>query len=296
MRFGMTALEFGPTVDRIVVDGVPDFSRFNMAEIVREAAQMRHLSAIELTLDIGYIIPGALSQKAIAMLGELKDEMGFTYTAHLPLWSIDLATFNQHIRRAGVECTVDAIKTTEPLQPENYVLHSSGALAAEFSRLELPGNMGMLVSGFMSTFSLASVQEILARTEIDPRRVAIENVEFPFEVTRDVVDDCGTSICFDTGHLLARYSGTESVLEFYRKHRDRITEIHLHDGSFRKDAATVYRQDHKALGVGQLPIREFLMELVRDQFKGPAIFELTTGETVRSLDVIEKVVPEALRA
>lgn len=295
MRFGMTALEFGPTVNRIVVDGVPDFSRFNMADIVREAAGIKHLSAIELTLDIAYIIPGALTEKAIAMLAELKDELNITYTAHLPLWSIDLATFNQHIRRGGIECTVEAIKTTEPLQPENYVLHASGALAAEFSRLELPGNMGMLVSGYMSTFSLASVQEILARTEIDPRRVAIENVEFPFEFTRDIVDECGTSICFDTGHLLAQYSGKESVLEFYRKHRDRITEIHLHDGSYRKEGAIPVRQDHKALGVGQLPIRNFLMELVKEHFKGPAIFELTTGETVRSLEAIERLVPEALR-
>ncbi len=44
-----------------------------------------------------------------------------------------------------------------------------------------------------------------------------------------------------------------------------------------------------------MPIRDFLMELIKDKFEGPLVFELTTEETVESLDKIREVVPEALR-
>jgi hypothetical protein len=36
------------------------------------------------------------------------------------------------------------------------------------------------------------------------------------------------------------------------------------------------------------------MEVVKDKFNGPAIFELTSAETMESLRKIKEVVPEAL--
>jgi sugar phosphate isomerase/epimerase len=147
----------------------------------------------------------------------------------------------------------------------------------------------------MASCAAKSIEEILARTEINPRKVAIENVEFPFEVTRDLVDQYNTSICFDTGHLLTRYSGDESVLEFYKRHRDRIVEIHLHDGSYEKIGDNVVHRDHMALGRGAMPVREFLKELVKDRFNRPVVFELTAAEAKESLEKIRAVVPEALK-
>jgi len=41
-------------------------------------------------------------------------------------------------------------------------------------------------------------------------------------------------------------------------------------------------------------IREFMMELVIDDFNRPIIFELTHAETKESLERIKEVVPEAL--
>jgi hypothetical protein len=43
-----------------------------------------------------------------------------------------------------------------------------------------------------------------------------------------------------------------------------------------------------------MPIRELLMEVVKDKFNGPVIFELTSPETIESLRKIKEVVPEAL--
>jgi sugar phosphate isomerase/epimerase len=281
-------------VDRIMQGGGLDFSRFDIVEIVREAVQINHISVIEVTMDILHVIPGALSTKTIEQLVELKDEFGHSYTAHLPLWSVELATFNTPVRKGSVESVVEAMRTIEPLEPEFYVLHSTGPLAAEFSRLNFSRDVVTMICTAMAGFSATSIEEILAESEIDPRRIAVENIEFPFEVTRAIVDEYDLSICFDTGHLLTRYSGSESVLEFYETHKDRITELHLNDGTYREVEGVPIHADHLALGTGELPVREFLHELMKDHFNGPMIFELTAEEARQSLRKIEEVIPEAL--
>jgi sugar phosphate isomerase/epimerase len=146
----------------------------------------------------------------------------------------------------------------------------------------------------MSIFAARSLEEIVTRTEIDPRKIAVENVEFPFEITYELVEQYNTSICFDTGHLLTHYSGTESVIEFYRKYRERIVELHLHDGSYEKREGVIVHRDHIPLGRGVMPVRDFLRELLKSKFNGPIIFELSNEEVKESLDYIRKVVPEAL--
>ena len=295
MRFGITALEFRPILDQIVVDGVPDFSRFDITNLVRLALQIQHIKVIEVTADIEHVVPGSLTEQSIEKMVHLKEELKHAYTVHLPIWSLELSTFNEYARKAAVECTVKSIKLVEPLQPEVYVLHATGALAAEFSRLKFPRSMVQLICGYMASYAAKSIEEILAKTEIDPRKVAIENQEFPFQIARDLVDQYGTNICFDTGHLLTRYSGDESVLEFYKQHRDRIVEIHLHDGSYEKLGDDLVHKDHMALGRGAMPVREFLRELVNDKFNGPVVFELKAAEAKESLERIRAVVPEALK-
>ena len=294
MRFGHTSLEFSRVANQIVSGGVPDFSKFNVVDHVRNSLNIEHISVAEITAEIHYIVPNALSDHAIKGLIDLKDEMGHAYTVHLPLWSVELATFNEPIRKGGVQSVVDMIKRLEPIEPESYVLHSTGPLATEFSQLNYPKPNVDMICTLMAGFSATSIEEILSQTEVDPAIIAVENIQFPFDVTREVIDEYGLGICFDTGHLLSMQSGDETMLEFYRRHRDRIIEFHLHDGR-PSMSGEHYPIDHNALGTGDMPVREFLMELVRDDFKGPIIFELSSQEVVESLKYIEKIVPEALQ-
>ncbi|MFX1261144.1 MAG: cobamide remodeling phosphodiesterase CbiR [Promethearchaeota archaeon] len=292
MRFGAVAIEFLPAVQKIIANGFPDFSRINLVDIIREVVAIEHIEVIELTIEMEHMVPGSITPKVLSQLVDLKDELGHSYTVHLPLWSIELASFNDFIRSGGVDSICHSIKTAEPLEPEAYVLHASGSLAAEFLRNNHSEAMQLLVCGYMASFSMKSVEEIISRTEIDSRKLAIENIEFPFEFTRDVVDEYDTGICFDTGHALTKQSGDESVLEFYTQHRDRIIEVHLNDGIDIKTPGKY--EDHLAIGKGELPVRDFLNELRKDDFKGPLIFELTTEEVIESLQTIREVVPEAL--
>ncbi|MFW9962577.1 MAG: cobamide remodeling phosphodiesterase CbiR [Candidatus Sifarchaeia archaeon] len=295
LRFGTTALEFLEVAQKVVVDSVPDFSRLNVADVVREA-MLDSYSVIEITMDAKYIVPGSITPESINQLIDLKEELGHSYTVHLPFWSLELATFNEHVRKGSIDSIIEAIELAKPLQPEVYVLHASGDMAAYFSNQNYDSNLIRLIRQLLAGFAAASVEDIVSRTEINPRELAIENVDFPYYVLRELVDDLDTSICFDTAHLLAQMSGTESIMDFYTTHKDRITEIHLQDAA-KEDDDTVVNEDHVALGrgiMGEKLLREFLLELVKDNFDGPIIFELSMDEARESLDFIRKVAPELL--
>ena len=296
LRFGITALEFQEVAKQVVVDGIPDFSRLDVTDMIRDAVS-EDCSVLELSMDVKHIIPGSFTPDTVSRLVHLKDELGHSYTVHLPFWSIELATFNEHVRMGSVDSIIDTIELTKSLEPEAYVLHATGDLAADFSSLNYDANLVRLIGTLLAGYAAASVEDIISRTGINPRELAIENVEFPFDIMRDVIDDLDTSICLDTAHLLSRMSGTESVMDFYNAHKDRITEIHLQDATYKEYEGAVAREDHIALGhgiMGDAVLREFLEELVKDKFDGPIIFELTKDEARESLDLIRKVVPEAL--
>ncbi|MHA2144970.1 MAG: hypothetical protein ACXAB0_05920, partial [Candidatus Thorarchaeota archaeon] len=202
LRFGITALEFQEVAGKVVINGVPDFSRLDVVDIVREA--MSHdYSVIEITMDAKYMVPGSITPDSINQLVDLKEELGHAYTIHLPFWSIELATFNEHVRMGSVDSIIESIELTKPLEPEAYVLHASGDLAAGFSTMNYGSNLIRLIGTLLAGFAAASVEDIVSRTEIDSRELAIENVDFPYDILRKVVDDLDTSICFDTAHLLA---------------------------------------------------------------------------------------------
>jgi sugar phosphate isomerase/epimerase len=296
LRFGLSIPEFQDTSRQIIVDCIPDFSRFNVIDVIRNAV-CEGYSVVELAMDAKHIIPSSLSSETISRLVDLKDELGHSYTTHLPFWSVELASFNEHVRNGSIESTIDAIELAKPLEPEAYVLHITGDLAAQFSNLSYSNDPPRMIANLLLGFAAASVEEILCRTELNPRKIAVENVMFPFATTRDLIDDLDLSICFDTAHLLSRMSGTESVMDFYRTHSNRITEIHLQDATYKEYEGAVAREDHIALGRGIMSnsvLREFLLELVRDNFGGPLIFELTKDEAKESLNLIKRVVPETM--
>jgi len=297
LRFGLSIPEFQDTSRQVIVDGIPDFSRFDVIGAVRDAVSEGY-SVIELAMDTKHIIPGSLSLETISSLIDLKDELGHSYTAHLPFWSVELASFNEHVRNGSIGSTIDAIELANPLEPEAYILHVTGDLAAEFSNLAYNNGLMRIIANLLSGFAAASVEEVLSRTELHPRKIAVENVMFPFAITRDLIDDLDLSICFDTAHLLSRMSGIESVMDFYRTHSNRITEIHLQDAIYKEYEGAIAREDHIALGHGIMSdtvLQELLQELTKDKFDGPIIFELTKDEARNSMNHIKEVVPKVLQ-
>jgi sugar phosphate isomerase/epimerase len=297
LRFGLSIPEFQDTSRQIIVNGIPDFSRFDVIDIIRNAISDGY-SVIELAMDAKHIIPDSLSPETISCLVDLKDELGHSYTAHLPFYSVELASFNEHVRNGSIESTIDAIELVKTLDPEAYVLHITGDLAGQFSNLSYGNGLTKMIAYLLMGYASTSIEEVIAKTELNPRKIAVENVMFPFDITRDLIDELDLGICFDTAHLLSRMSGTESVMDFYRTHRNRITEIHLQDATYKEYEGAVAREDHIPLGCGIMTdtvLQDLLQELVKDKFDGPIIFELTKDEARNSMDHIKEIFPKILQ-
>ena len=291
MKFGLTALDFPTALGSIFEGGSIDLTRFSYPQVVREAV-MAGFKHIELTLDAIHALPGSLSRERARELSKMKTDLGFTLSAHLPLWAVEPACFNERIRVASVLTCADAIVQSEELEPMYYVFHSTGALAAEFSRLPFP-DYSPMISATMASFALKSILEILEKTRIDPKRIGLESVEFPLELTAAMAEETGCSLVLDTGHVLAGFSGRIQLLDAVKVFAPRLIGMHLHDGSRRNgpDGSSIVR-DHMALGKGDMDVRGLLEALGQGGFEGPAVFELSRKDALSSLEVVRHIAPD----
>jgi len=243
---------------------------------------------IELNTDLNVFFPDSFGVPTIRRLGALKESRGLSYTVHLPLWSLEPSTPVQWVREGSVEALVDAMLRLAPLEPETYVLHATGALAAEFyTMVAIPDQARPLVLGMFQRHAAHSIEELLRRTRLPSRAIAVETIEFPFDLTLALAEEFDLSICFDTGHVVAKYPGPVTFEEALQRSLPRLGEIHLHDAYYRPQPDGTFRRgDHLPLGKGELPLDFLLDTLKGTEFEGPIIFELTIQEARASLDYL----------
>jgi sugar phosphate isomerase/epimerase len=142
-----------------------------------------------------------------------------------------------------------------------------------------------------------SVEELLKRTGLPPRRVAVETIEFPFDLTLDLAQTFDLSMCLDVGHVVAGYTTGVTLFEALERMLPRLAEVHLHDAYRREQPdGMVQANDHLPLGAGEVPVGEVLDRLAEAGFFGPVILELTIEEAKASLEVIRALRPAYLRS
>jgi sugar phosphate isomerase/epimerase len=287
-RYGIGVMQVGRMMERA---GSPEallelVLAFDHAAAVRDLAE-HGFGLIELAGDLSLFIPEAFSDSQVERLAALAAELNLGYTVHLPLWSIELASPQEPVRRGSVEAVVRSIEQTLPLQPEVYVLHATGALAAEFGRWTLPPVARGALIGLLQERARQSLEEILSATGLPPRRLAIETVEFPFEQTMELAEALDTSVCLDVGHVLAGFSGPVDPFDALARCLPRLAEIHLHDAPWwGPDFAMRYDQDHRPLGQGDLDLPRLRQTLAAANWDGPIILELRLEQALESLRVL----------
>jgi sugar phosphate isomerase/epimerase len=298
MRFGIMALQLGALVpEGLSPEEMQDYvSGFTHAALVR-ALHRQGFKLIELGGDLAAFMPQTYVPSQIKALQSLKEELGLEYTVHLPLWSVEVSTPQRYIREGSVKAVVDIIRATLPLDPELYVLHATGALAAEFTAMSLPAVGKSLILRQFQQAAMQSLQMILSTTGIPSRRLAIETVEFPLEMTLEMAEALDLSICLDVGHVISGFSGETEPTVCLARCAGRLAEIHLHDAD--RPAApgnVIYGRDHRPLGAGDLDLGAFLDSVVATGFDGPVIFELRVEEARASLEVVRQVRPDLVTA
>jgi sugar phosphate isomerase/epimerase len=292
MRFGVMAMQ----LPMLVPSGPPEqavaqIMQFDHAGLVRKIHE-QGFNLIELGGDLVLFMPHTYAPPAIEGLARLKEEKGLSYTVHLPLWSVEPSTLLQPVREGSVKAIVDCIRATQPLEPEAYVLHATGALAAEFTQMRLPPEAKALIIRQFQQSAIHSLKTILAETGIASRKLAVETIEFPFDLTLEMVEGLDLSICLDVGHVLAGFSGPLDVFDVLDTVLPRLGEVHLHDApSYQKEGGLGYGKDHQVLGAGDLDTGRLLDRLQSAGWDGPIIYELTVEQALASMEVIRALRP-----
>ena len=296
MRFGIMTMQMNALIPPgIAPQGLmAHLAGFDHAALARSLVGAG-FSVLELSGDLSLFFPDSFGPASVERLAALKAETGVGYTVHLPLWSVEPSTPLEPVRAGSVEAVAQVARAALPLEPEAYVLHATGSLAAEFYTMHLPDAAKAYLMRQFQAQARRSVEALLSETGLPSRALAIETVGFPFELTLELAETLDLSMCLDTGHVLAGFSGPVGLLEALDRCLPRLAEIHLHDAPWQgPERKVVYGKDHQALGEGDLDVARFIDRLVEAGYDGPIILEVTVAEAQRSLDVIRAVRPEAL--
>jgi len=154
------------------------------------------------------------SHGEILEMARLGQEMELTYNVHLPA-DIFLGDPDPEVRELAVVTAARFYRRTLPLCPTAFVLHldSRGADGREVRRMD----------GWTSWLHESMAR--LAREGMDLTRVAVENLDYPLDLVRPLVEELGMSFCLDTGHLLRYGFDLRSYLESFLP---QTSMIHLH--------------------------------------------------------------------
>lgn len=295
MRFGIMDMQIGallPPGELNAEQVVQYVLAYDQAGLVRGLAE-HGFRLIELGGDLALFFPNSFAPAAIEKLAALKREQGLSYSVHLPLWSVEPSTPLAAVRQGSAQALVECIRATQALEPESYVLHATGALAAEFYQMRLPAQGKAVILKQFQRNAAESIRRILGETGLPSRKLALETIEFPFELTLELAERLDTSICLDTGHVLVGFSGPVELFDVLEQVLPRLGEIHLHDGPWQGPQRAIgYGKDHQALGKGDLDVGRLLARLERAAWDGPIIFELTLPEALASLDRIHTLRPD----
>ncbi len=296
MRFGIMTLQLQSLIPSGVSaeQAISHLGNLDYATLIRSLVEAGFKN-IEIGGDMALFFPHTLQPPSIEALLALKSELDISYSVHLPLWSLEPSTPYEPVRSASVRVMADTIRATLPLEPEVYVMHATGALAAEFYRMALPDLAKAMVIRQFQSYAEQSLTSLLKETGLHPRRIAIETIEFPFDLTLEIAEALDLSICLDTGHVLVGFSGPVTIDQVLDQSGSRIAEIHLHDGPWQgPDRKIGYGLDHKPLGTGDLDVGSLLDRLQAMSFDGPIIFELQLHEALQSLEVVRNLRPDYL--
>jgi len=189
---------------------------------------------VELVLFESDLISNLPDATTIARLREMAEANALTYTVHLPL-DARLGAGTEAVRHASVGMCLRVAELTRRLDPFAYVAH-----------LDPPG-AGEDPAGWRPALH-RSVQGLLAGG-IEPRRLCVENLSYPFEEVQGIMVEFGLSVCIDVGHVLL---GGIDLPAYLDRYLPRCRVMHLH--------GMVDGKDHRSAGALGSPTLGLLRE------------------------------------
>jgi len=153
-------------------------------------------------------------EEQINALMNLSLRQGVDFNVHLPV-DIFLGDESEEVRSKGVSIVKRVIERTLCLNPSVYILH--------FDQRNKNGQNESDVETWQSRI-IRSVEEMI-QNGMEPNRIAIETLGYPFEWIEDIVKRFGFSICLDMGHILIH---GQNLRLYLKKYLREASIIHLH--------------------------------------------------------------------
>ena len=208
-----------------------------------------HLDEIELLMFESR--PSSRPDEALVHdLRQLGQSHGVTYNIHLPN-DLDLTHTDGRLRRQACQTLKAFVAALAPLNPTVYVLH-----------LPPPNKMSRGDDLLVWQHTAAKTLEDILESGLAPRRLALENLFFPFEWLTPLVERFDLGVCLDIGHLALQEADLEA---FLTQHGRRIMITHLH--------GLCHGKDHSSLGGLPPDYRPLLTQWLRS-FKGSVSLEV----------------------
>ena len=158
--------------------------------------------------------PEALPSKAtIAELSRLAKEYDLTYNIHLPT-DVSISDEKPENQQQAVKALMGVIDLTSSLAPTSYTLH-------------IPYNAKSYSVDSVKRWQdrvLKNLKKILA-TGIAAESIAIETLDYRFDLLKDVLAELNLSVCLDIGHLILNEFDFQAL---FNQYVDRAAIIHLH--------------------------------------------------------------------
>lgn len=165
-------------------------------------------------------------------LNEIAHANSLTYTVHLPT-DLRLGAADEELRRDSVDEILRVMDSLAELGPLSYDLHLNLEPVARTEWLDhLDHSLGALADHLQERRSL----------------IAVENIDYPFELVLPLVTKHGLSVCRDFGHI-ARYRHNEKeALDLSPS----VRHIHYHGCTNGKDHQPLSIEEQgRAEGLGE---------------------------------------------
>ncbi len=179
-----------------------------------------YVDEIELLFFESHPENGLPVEKEMSELAEKLAEFNLSCNIHLPL-DISLGDSDSQKRRHAIQTIKRLLPITNPLFPTTYTVHFTYEENEKTSK-DIANWQKRVID---------SMGEILG-DGIPASLFTVENLNYPFEWTEDIIDRLQLRVCIDIGHFITRGESFEAAFE---KHRS-ITDIfHICGVSGKKD-------------------------------------------------------------
>ena len=172
-----------------------------------------YLDEIELLLFESLPAEALPSKAVIAELSRLAEAHDLTYNIHLPT-DVSISDSQTEKQQLAVDKLTGVIDLASPLAPTAYTLH-------------IPYNQKSYDDDTVKRWQdrvFRNLQKILARG-LSPNLIAIETLDYRFDLLNDILTELNLSVCLDFGHLMVHEYDLNAL---FNQYVDKTSIIHLH--------------------------------------------------------------------